>query len=230
MKTIKVGVFPLRNIILYPSTTLPLIVQDECYIKMVKDSIKHNFPIAIGLGDDVLDEVGNVIPRLLRPKEVMGLGKASIVEEYEDGSCYVIFTGIGRIALNIVIHQVPYLLCHAHPINDREMGTTTLVGNPISKMESLLRSWLKTNISAPAYLETVLENTKTIDEIIYHVAAFMVKDREVKQILLETTSVVERIQMIDALFAYGKSIESCAAKNAIKSFEWGDFLLVGTEQ
>ncbi len=233
MSILKVGVFPLKNIILYPHTHLPLIVQDPNYVQMIKDSARLNFCIAIGLGDTVRDTYGRVLPKLLRPKKVFGLGKVELVEEYEDGSIFVIFHGIGKCSLRDIHQHVPYLVCEADLIQDTQEGFIELPKGTLSRLTKLLTKWLVENIDDQVYLEAIKSELNQIDRVVSHICAFMIKDRDLKQILLETYSLGERIRIIDALFPkefQRQGQENPQLENALKSFESGEFLLAGTEQ
>lgn len=224
MKNVKVGVFPLRDMILFPHTSLPLIIQDTNYQKMISDSQKYNFPIALGLGDIV----GDTHPfgqKLLRPKEIAGLGVCEVKETYLDGSQYVAFNGIGKVKIGPPIHQVPYLLCEAEIIHDTPSHETKLISNPISRLEATLRGWLKQNIDDPYYLDTLLKKIVTVDQIINHLCLYMVRDREIKQILLESTSLVHRIQTLDLLLpSQNLEREMQSRGEVIKRFEYDDRL------
>lgn len=233
MSRIRVGVFPLRNIILYPHTHLPLVVQDPGYVQMILDSERLNFPIALGLGDTVKDTHGRVLPRLLRPKKIIGLGKVEVIEKYEDGSVFVIFHGFAKCSLHDVYQHMPYLVCDAEIINDLDgHQITRFPQGTLTRLSKLLGRWLRENIEDEIYLQAVLSELTQLDQIVSHIAAFMVKDRELKQILLETYSLGERVQIIDALFPANfmdNGEENHQLRRALKSFENGDFLLAGNE-
>ncbi len=228
-KKIKVGVFPLRNIILYPHTVLPLIINDEGYQRMLKDSIEQNFPIAVGLGDTILLGDPSRPSPYLRPRETLGLGLANILETYEDGSQYVIFQGIGKIRLEGIVHQEPYLLCHGEVIYDQEPSQVALLNNPIKRLESLLFTWLRHNVDDYDHLNSMLTTIKTANQIVDYICAFLVQDNDLKQILLESRSLSERIALLDALLPKNyHNRESPYVGELIKAYEF-DNRATGTD-
>lgn len=233
MKKVKVSVFPLRNIVLYPQTHLPLIVQDINYIQLIKNACTENQPIAVGLGDQVKDKFGRTLPKLLKPKKIFALGKPELIETYDDGSVFVIIHGIGKCSLEYVLQQVPYLICEANVIEDTESKSLKLPRGNIHRLKRILQNWLNENIDDEIYLKALMGELSEIDQIINHICAFMVKDRETKQILLETYSLSERIKIINALFPSNSRFpdsEDPIVSRALKIFENEEneeFLLFG---
>ena len=215
----KVGIFPFVDIVLFPQASLPLYVSDNMYIQLVKDSIEEDFPIAVGIGDPVTDIFGQPIPKLIRPKSTMGVGKATILEELPDGTLYIIIKAFGKVSLGDVVQDQPYLCAQAVMIED-EAHELTLFTKPINRFKKILFDWLDQNIENHDHQQNFIDEIKTPDQIIDYLATFIIQEPKVKQCLLETHSLIERITLIDILLTGGSpERENPFAGNAIVDFE-----------
>lgn len=125
-KTINVAVFPFKDLVLYPNASIPMYIFEPAYIKMIQDALELDMPVALGLGDPIIDSEGREIPNALAPKKVMGIGKPMIIENYDDGSMYILLQGMGKVTLGHAVQDIPYLIFEATPIVEVNFDTHAL--------------------------------------------------------------------------------------------------------
>ena len=229
-KTIRVGIFLLRDVILYPYTSLPFSIRDETCQKMIADSLQQNFPIAVGLGDPVFLPDGRVSKNMGLPKQIMGLGIPEVLDRDGDGTQYILFQGVGKVQITRILSNSPYMLCEAKVLSDNESTLNSLTPNPTKRLEQVLNRWLVNNIEDPDYLQSTLKNITTVPQVMDYLATFLVQDRELKQMLLETHDLAERIQLLDVLFPKKEAErENLFSGEVLKQFEYDDCLRGGIE-
>jgi len=85
-----IPVFPLSNFIIFPDTTVPLIIFEPRYIEMIKDSMKTNK--LIGLIQPKQNKI-NTIPDL---HEIGCLGKITNFKDSTDGKYIIDLNGLTR--------------------------------------------------------------------------------------------------------------------------------------
>lgn len=200
VSSMEVAVFPFRNLILFPNACIPMYVFEPTYIRMIKECVKNKRSIALGLGDKVHDQEGNEISGALTPKKVMGLGIPQILKQFDDGSLHVIIEGAGKVRILQPLVQVPYLICKAELFEDSFNQAQVFPFSPLERLKSILQNWLKTNIEDKQHRKRIASKLSNADSIVDYICMFLVNDRDIKQILLETDSLTERLSLLHILF------------------------------
>ncbi|MGE0634115.1 MAG: LON peptidase substrate-binding domain-containing protein, partial [Pseudobdellovibrionaceae bacterium] len=94
--------FPLPNIVFYPSTSKPLNIFETRYIQMVQDAIAEKKPLALAFYDDS-ETRGAQRVRLGEPlpfvREIAGYGDPMILEKRTDDSMLVLVQSKGKVRL-----------------------------------------------------------------------------------------------------------------------------------
>ena len=85
----KCFVFPLPQSNLFPQTTKPLNIFEPKYLKMIRDSIEQQIPIAIGY----IPEFGDTY------RTVAGFGYPQIIDERPNQTMLVFIAGQGKVSL-----------------------------------------------------------------------------------------------------------------------------------
>jgi hypothetical protein len=95
-----------------------------------------------------------------------------------------------------------------------------LCDSKVERLKGLLDDWVLETISDSVERKHFQDKINSIREVIDYISMFLIKDHEMRQLLLENTSLNERIQMLDTLFkGPAPYIEDIAVTRAIKSFE-----------
>jgi len=90
-----IPVFPLSNFIIFPKTTVPLIIFEPRYIEMINDSMKTNKLIGM-IQPKSINERKSTIPSL---HKIGCLGKIKSFKETEDGRYLIDLKGIIRFKI-----------------------------------------------------------------------------------------------------------------------------------
>lgn len=196
----EVAIIPFQNLVLYPSASIPLYIFDPIYIKLIEDCMENDRPVALALSDPAIGPGAN--KNSLFPRKVCGIGEIILLQEYPDRSKYVLIQGTGKVKLGPALQEVPYLICEAEKLSDTRVSAETILHNEqsVERLKEILDGWLSQNIKDSAQRHILLEKIQSASNIVDYLATFLVTDREVKQILLETHDLVERVEILNLLF------------------------------
>jgi uncharacterized protein len=217
MDSLKVPVLPIPNIVFFPNTAIPLHLVEPVYVKMARDCIQTESHMAISLAI----HLGNGLESksYYTPKNICSIGKPIILEELFDGSMKVLVRGTGRVKLQHLIQNLPYPVFEASTVPDKQ-ESETYDGGKVQRLKAILDSWLITNVTDSIERENFSQNIQTIHQVVDYICMFLVKDKELKQVLLETDSLFERIQMLNLLFSESRPHnEDAHTVNILKHYE-----------
>ncbi|MBN8536624.1 MAG: LON peptidase substrate-binding domain-containing protein [Deltaproteobacteria bacterium] len=190
-------VFPLVNVTLFPKTTKPLNIFEPRYVQMVKDAIKNNQMIAVGHIQD---------PSLIVPTSpgeylhfispVVGYGKVQIVEERANGFLLVFLNGVGKAKIGKVLDKKnPYYVCEATGIEENNIPNPNLK-NKITVLNKILVSWITKYFGNPTQAEMFIRNLEGPEAIVSAFTAYLVKDYDFQQMVLELNDINEKIELL----------------------------------
>lgn len=216
-KNLKVSVLPVPNLVFFPNSTLPLFIIEPIYVSMIQDCISKGELLAVSMAEPVSISSGKI--RYL-PKPVCGVGRPYISEQLPDGSLRILLKGLGRVNLDHVEQNLPYLRFSAHFIPDR-VDNVGYSENSIEKLHIMLHNWIDDNILDSIERETFRKTITTVPQIIDTISMFLISDVEIRQILLENTSLLERIQLLNSLFQgnIDHAVTDLQVVKALKSYE-----------
>ncbi len=203
----KVFVFPLGNVVFYPSTSKPLNIYEPRYLQMVRDAIATNTPIALGYVDDPKHEhlyyAGQPLGFV---REIAGFGHPVILEERPDGSLLIFLQGHGKAKLGKVIGGAePYIVCEAEeiPENHEMMGS---ISREFIMINKVLKNWIEQHIPEPNNRSQFMQSIRSAEEVIGCFASYLVADHDMQQLLLESNDITEKIHMVSRLIASGEIV------------------------
>lgn len=196
----KVFVFPLPKVVLYPKTLKPLNIFEPRYLEMIRESIDTKTPIAIAYADEIdgtySTKVGEIV-EFVRP--VAGIGHPQIVEQRADGTLLVIISGMGKVRLGALqSSSSPFLVCEAQQINE-DLNLKTEAGPSFLMLQKMLLRWLKDNIPEEVVREQIISSLKTPEEIVGCAAAFILRDADTQQLILETDDITSKVHILSGL-------------------------------
>lgn len=218
MEVFPLAILPLPNIVLFPHTTIPMLIAEPTYVKMVKDCIVTDSNLGISMAEPIDDFTGYT---RYSPRRIATMGKPILLEENEDGSIKILVKGISRIELVSTEQNIPYLIYKVRVIPDLKDKTPLKFDSPqISRLRSILNKWVEDTITDSLERETFFQSLTSIHHILDYLAMFMVGDRLIRQVLLENTSLHERIQVLSSLLrGEYPDCEDSIVVSAIKDFE-----------
>lgn len=201
----EVFLFPLVNVTLFPSTTKPLHIFEPRYLEMVHQSIESSTPIAIGYIEDptqvVNVQAGEVVPFV---REVAGYGHPQIVEERINGSLLIFLRGQGKARLGAVKHmKTPYIVCEASEIPENNVVETDQL-KTLENLHRVLLRWVDKHIPDQIQREIFVKSLSGAVETVGAFAAYMIRDYDLQQMVLEYNDINEKIDFLHRLFESGE--------------------------
>ena len=197
----------LFNNIFYPQTVIPLTVSDQVSKEMLMSCFEHNIQIAL------------YHPRE-RSKGIGTLGKILLIDENPDGSLSVMVQGLVRVKLLSTEAEGVFPLYYIEDFGDIDEITQTLTDSPLERLHTVLERWLNRHVSSAKERDRFMKDISSPVKLINNLCMLVIKDIELKQIFLESTSLLDRVRMMNALLVgdtpENEDIEMC---EAIKNFE-----------
>ena len=191
----KIPVFPLSNFIIFPNTTVPLNIFEPRYIQMVDDCMKGNRLIGIVQPKKTGD--------LKKPNlyEVGCVGKITSFNETEDGRYFIVLNGICRYKIvDELANDKLYRECKINfdnYINDLKENNKEEIKFADHK---LIFNNLQNLFKKQGYLINWKDLEKqTLYQTINTLSMVSPFSLEEKQILLETSTLVERKKKLEEI-------------------------------
>lgn len=221
--SIIIPVLPIPDVVFFPHTALPLYIEEHSYVKMIHDCIENDIPIAVSLAQPLTTHSFHkkgISKTQYRPSGVSGYGTPFIIESYENKAVKVLIRGVGKVILKEPVQSLPYPTFRAEYLHDREENIE-FNNNAIQRINTILQNWVSINVTNSVEQEAFYSNLKSVFHVVDYVAMLMIQDRDIKQVLLETDSLFERVSMLNALLdRSGQVLENLDTANAIKHFEF----------
>ncbi len=196
----------LFNNVFFPQTIIPLTLSDKTSIELLKTCHQKDQNIVLYHPSE-------------RERKVGTLGRIISIEKQEDNSITALVQGLIRVRLVAQEQHLPYplYLCEDHYDLSDEV---TFLDNSLERLQLVLESWLLRHVSSVKERDRFVKELNKPQKLINYLCMFIIKDNELKEILLENTSLAERIRLLDALLK-GKSpdTEDQTMSLAIKNFE-----------
>ncbi|MGA2046491.1 MAG: endopeptidase La [Terracidiphilus sp.] len=197
----RIPVLPVRDTVLFPHAVLPLTVGRESSIQLI-ESLGEERTIVV---------TAQIDPRLDAPKPgdmhtVGTLATVHKVVRMPNQSRFVFTEGVERVRLIRYIQTEPFMLAEVEPLKDAEpetsSGVEALVRNVIGQFQQIVAE----SQTLSDELRTIAANIDEPSRLVDFVASslpFLTTDD--KQQLLETASIVERLDQLNKHLA--KEIE-----------------------
>ena len=182
----ELAVFPLETI-LFPTTSAPLYIFEPKYIKMVGDCLENGRMIALSFEDPSAPGSSENI--------VSGFGVPELLEKRADGTLMILVRGRGKAKIGRIISSDPYLVCEAWKI---EETTELLERNRFryNRYRNILVKWLEAKIEDSRYRDSLISSIDTPISTIELLVAQVVRDPDVRQIILEANDLNEKIAIL----------------------------------
>ena len=176
-----IPVFPLSNFIIFPETTVPLIIFEPRYIEMVNDSMKTNKIIGM---IQPKNDLTNPIPDL---HDVGCLGKITSFKDTSDGRYLIDLCGVSRFKIIKEIKSInPYRECEINFDNYQEDLSGEQEQLKFSDLELIFKD-LKSLFQKRGYIINWKSLEKqSLNETINALAMASPFSIEEKQVLLES--------------------------------------------
>ncbi len=187
-------VFPLPGMVFFPSTTIPLNIFEPRYIQMVNDAVASQTPLALTM--DVPGEEGEGRGR----KVIAGFGEVSVAKRNPDGTMVILVKGQGRVELDEVVQQTPYIACMARVVSEVDDLDWSHRGQ-VKAFREMLSAWADEHIPSADHRRMLLHEVNEPKKLVECIASLMVRDPAARQAILETSDINERVTLIEALLS-----------------------------
>lgn len=188
----------LPNLVFFPHTTLPLYIVDKSTSQMIRDVSKNAGYVAIAMAEPMVNAGHVDSAPFYAPRTICGYGSPVILEEGLEGTLKIIIRGVGRARLIKPVSQVPYPVYSAQKIEDTTKEFI-YCHDRLERLRDILFNWLDETIVDSKERESFKLGLRTIHQVVDYVSLFLIQDREIRQILLENTSLFERISILNSL-------------------------------
>lgn len=183
----EVPLFPL-NVVLFPSMALPLHIFEPRYRQMAQDCLADQAPFGVVLAQPEGD-IGDAMPA-----RVGTLARIVDYEKLPDGNYNMLTVGTRRFEIVEVRHTRSYLTGLVRPVRDVE-GDVANFDALIAEARTALSEYLHVILTLVGSEDKQIEIPTDAVELSYLMGTCLACDDSDKQVLLEMTSVVERLQV-----------------------------------
>jgi uncharacterized protein len=191
----RLPLFPLPNAVLFPHALLPLHIFEERYRTMVRDILAGPRCLAIGL---LLPEANEHDERpSVQP--IAGVGEVVMAHELPDGRFNLVVRGRARVRIDEELpSDRPYRLVTATELPDFRIGDEAEITDADQTLRALIGRLAAAIPEGGELLRQVVAAQESPAELVDGVASALIVDPGLRQRLLETRDVGERLERVAA--------------------------------
>jgi Lon protease-like protein len=209
---LKIPILPVQNLVFFPKTSVPLTIENPMAIQIIKDCIEFDCPIGLGLAESF----GSFISEI--PKKICGIGIPLMLED-DGGRIKILVNGINRVKVGKIIQDHPYSVYDVEIFEDKQ-ELISLDDLNLIKLKTIFEKWLDQSLLRPTERNQLMETLRAPAHLVDYICMFLVKDLEIRQILLECPSLLERIQTLSLIFRDGNPfLEDFNILQVIKEYD-----------
>jgi ATP-dependent Lon protease len=209
MALVRTILLPVKDLVLFPSMIMPLVFQDELYIKPFNESLESN----LLLGFVAVKNGGVLVPTF---KDLYSIGTTGRVLQYsrdEKSLVRVVIEGKQRIKIKKILDDTPYIVGETELINEAE--THNVVTEALTQsINALFKVCL--SFGAPLSEEVVrlIGNIERPGKLADLIASYLGNDVAEQQEILETLEPVDRLKKVFLLLS--KEVQALQIKAKIQ--------------
>ncbi len=208
----RLGLFPLPNVVLFPSQLLSLHVFEPRYRRLVSDVIEQNLVLAVPRLRAGFDADYYGAPPVY---EMCGAGQITEYTRLPDGRYNLVVQGLGRVRLCEELRSEPYRLARAELVADHEREAKSVAETLRAELSRVLRR-VSPGLAGPAKnLESRLRTVTNAGEFADILAGTLVEDPDDRQALLEELDPSRRMTWLIAhLHGLGSRLSGASSASA----------------
>jgi ATP-dependent Lon protease len=204
----RVPILPVRDTVLFPHAVLPLTVGRESSIQLI-ESLGEERTIVV---------TAQIDPRLDAPKPadlhtVGTLATVHKVVRMPNQSRFVFTEGVERVRLLRYSQTEPFLVAEIETLEDEEPAATSGVEALVRNVTGQFQQIVSESQTLSDELRTIVANIEEPSRLVDFVASslpFLTTDD--KQLLLETASIADRLEMLNKHLAKEIEVQQLRAK------------------
>ncbi len=207
MNTFNLAVLPIPDMVFHPHTMAPVYIVEPSYIEMIKSCVEKRVALGVIIANPHTDST------------VCTLAAATILEELPNGELSILLQGIGRAKLERLVQHIPWPIFEASAYEDRP-DLQLFEQVQIERLSSILNTWLYQHIDEKQELEHFLQTIRTVHHTIDYIAMLILKDMEIREMILASDSLNDRIRILNLLLKdTNPFIEDSDMLKVLKRFE-----------
>ena len=191
----RVPLFPLPNAVLFPHALLPLHIFEERYREMTRDILTGSRCLAIGLiapGSSDEEDAPAVLP-------IAGVGEVVMAHELPDGRFNLVVRGRARVHIDQeLVSDRPYRLVSATELPDFHVANPAEIADADQTLRALIGRLADAIPDGGELLRQVIAAQESPAELVDGVASALIVDPVLRQRLLETRDVGQRLERVSA--------------------------------
>jgi ATP-dependent Lon protease len=188
-------VLPLRDVVVFPLTAVPLSVGQPRSVQLVDDVMRGNRLLALVTQREAKAEPAE-------PEDLYRLGTVGVIHQLArapDGSVRLMVQGLERIRVLDWVAREPYLVARVEAAPEPAMQTTDVDALRRAVVD-VFRRLVDASSELPDELATAAENVADPRHIVYFVASVVPVPTATRQELLELDSVADKLRrLVDVL-------------------------------
>jgi ATP-dependent Lon protease len=182
---------PLRNVLVFPGTTVSLEVARPKSVRAVE--LAQGTDMAVVMCSQSNTDIGDPLPEHIYP--VGTLGTITEIAKSASGNLRIVVEGVERVKINSYISQDPAYIVTVTKLKEGRIGASEnelLVKSLVEQYEEYVRTTRNVPPETLISLSAVTEAGRLCDTIAGHIPLAV----EAKQEILETVSVTERAEKV----------------------------------
>src|SRR6185437_2429693 len=206
----RIPVLPVRDTVLFPHAVLPLTVGRESSIQLIESLGEERTIVVAAQKDPRLDAP--------QPNDLHAVGTLATVHKVvrmPNQSRFVFTEGVNRVRLVNFTQSEPFMVAEVEPLEEIEAapgtapGSEALVRNVIAQFQQIVTESPTLSDELRTIAANIEEPIRLVDFIASSLPFLTTAD---KQQLLETSSVIERLEMLNKHLAKELEVQQLRAK------------------
>jgi hypothetical protein len=192
---IRIPIFPLPDVVLFPHTLLPLHIFEPRYREMVRDCVAGDKRLGMALLRPGWEQGYYGRPPV---HPIAGAGEIIQHEELPDGRFNILLRGTMRIGITAELPEgKPYRVARARPLPDRYPdGNPKLLAERIDRLKVFYLRVLSEVQKGQAEVAKIFSGVKDPGIIVDRIAGAAIADAETRQQALEAIDVAARLGIV----------------------------------
>jgi ATP-dependent Lon protease len=203
-----ISVLPVRDTVLFPHAVLPLTVGRESSIQLIESLGDERSIVVAAQLDARLD--------MPKPTDLHSVGTLATVHKVvrmPNQSRFVFTEGVSRVRLVRFVQSEPYMVAEVETVEDVAPATSpefeALVRNVVGQFQQIVSESPTLSDELRTIAANIEEPTRLVDFVASSLPFLTTDD---KQQLLETASVVDRLEQLNKLLAKEIEVQQLRAK------------------
>ena len=207
-RTRKIAVLPVRDTVLFPHAVLPLTVGRESSIQLIESLGEERAIVVAAQLDPRLD-----VPK---PADLHAVGTLATVHKVvrmPNQSRFVFTEGVERVRLVRYVHTEPFMVAEVETLEEEAPPATVSVEALVRNVVEQFQQVVSESQTLSDELRTIAANIEEPSRLVDFVASSLpFLTTEDKQQLLETASIVTRLELLNKHLAKEIEVQQLRAK------------------